>query len=103
MEPARVTVHRQSPDDVKTRQLVVSIDGASVATLLYGEAVTTELEPGPHRLRIHNTLVWKPVDVELSPGEHARYTAVNRAGFGTYSMLGLLGVGPLYVRIVRDA
>jgi hypothetical protein len=103
MEPARVTVLRQSRDDVKTRQLVVSIDGTTVGTLLYGGSVTRELEPGPHRLRIHNTLVWKTVHVELSGGEHARFTAVNRAGFGTYSMLGLLGVGPLYVTIVRDA
>ncbi len=103
MEPARITVLRQSPDDVKTRQLVVSIDGSSVATLLYGESVTREFEPGLHRLRVHNTLVWKTVHVELSAGEHARFTAVNRAGFGTYSMLGLLGVGPLYVTVVRDA
>ena len=103
MEPARVTVLRQSADDVKTRQLVVSIDGATIGTLLYGESVTTELGPGPHRLRIHNTLVWKTVRLELSAGEHARFTAVNRAGFGTYSMLGLLGVGPLYVTIVRNA
>ena len=98
-----MTVLRQSRDDVKTRQLVVSIDGTTVGTLLYGESVTRELEPGPHRLRIHNTLVWKTVHVELSAGEHARFTAVNCAGFGTYSMLGLLGVGPLYVTIVRDA
>ena len=102
MEPARLTVSRQSPDDVKIRQLVVSIDGKSAATLLYGESVTREVEPGRHRLRIHNTLVWRTVQVELRAGEHAWFTAVNRAGFGTYSLIGLLGAGPLYVGIVRD-
>jgi hypothetical protein len=103
MDPARVTVTRHSPDDVKTRQMVVSIDGETVATLLYGQSASRELEPGRHRLRIHNTLVWKTVHFDLGAGEHARFTAVNRAGFGTYSMLGLLGAGPLYVTILRDA
>ena len=66
------------------------------------ESLTQEVEPGAHRLRVHNTLVWKTVDIELEAGEHARFTAVNRAGFGTYSMLGFLGAGPLYVGLTRD-
>jgi hypothetical protein len=103
METSRVTVARDGSDDVRIRQLVVSIDGDKSETLLYGESMTREVAPGPHRLRVHNTLVWKTVDFELGAGEHARFTAVNRAGFGTYSMLGLLGAGPLYVTIRRDA
>ena len=102
MEPARITVTRQAPDDVRIRQLVVSIDGTKAATLLYGETVSRELEAGPHRLRVHNTLVWKTLDLDLKPGEHATFSAINLAGFGTYSMLGLLGAGPLYVRVVRE-
>ena len=102
METARITVSRQSPDDVRIRQLVVSIDGKTTATILYGESMTREVEPGPHRLRVHNTLVWKTVDLELNPGDHARFTVVNRAGFGTYWMVGLLGAGPLYLTIRRD-
>jgi hypothetical protein len=99
VKPARLTVTRQSPEDVKIRQLVVSVDGERAGTLLYGDSLTRELEAGAHRLRIHNTLVWKTIHFELRGGEHARFTAVNRAGFGTYSMIGLLGVGPLYVSI----
>ena len=77
-----------------SRQLVVSIDGEKVATLLYGESVTREVPPGQHRLRVHNTLVWK-TDRSGSDGRRARlFTAVNVAGFGTVSMLGLLGAGP---------
>jgi hypothetical protein len=52
---------------------------------------------------VHNTLVWKTVHVELTAGEHASFSAVNVAGPGTMSMLGLLGAGPLYVRVVRDS
>src|SRR3954454_3383211 len=103
MVPARITVVRHATDDVRIRQLVVSIDGEKEATLLYDESVTRELPPGPHRLRVHNTLVWKTIDGELAAGEHATFTATNLAGFGTVSMLGLLGAGPLYVRVVRDS
>jgi hypothetical protein len=102
MASARIVVLRNAADDVRTRQLVVAIDGEKVATLLYGEAVTREVAPGPHRLRVHNTLVWKTIELDLAEGEEARFTAINRAGFGTVSMLGLLGVGPLYVRVVRQ-
>jgi len=102
MLPARITVTRKAADDVRVRQLVVSIDGEKVATLLYGDSVTREVSPGQHRLRVHNTLVWKTVDLELTAGEHAAFTVVNLAGFGTVSMLSLLGAAPLYVRVVRD-
>ena len=102
VESGRITVARTSEEDVRIRQLVVSIDGQNAGTLLFGESVTQEVEPGPHRLRVHNTLVWKTVDIELEAGEHARFTAVNKAGFGTYSMVGFLGAGPLYVGLRRD-
>ena len=102
METARVTVRRQSPEDVRMRQLVASVDGRNGATLLHGDSVTIEIEPGPHRLRVHNTLVWKTVRFDAAPGEHVRFSAVNRAGFGTYSMIGLLGAGPLYVTVTRE-
>ena len=100
--PARITVSRQARDDVKDRQVVVSLDGGPLATLLFGDSVTREVPPGPHRLRAHNTLFWKTLDLDLRPGEHARVVAVNRAGVGTYSFLGLLGVGPLYLTFRRE-
>ena len=99
--PASVTITRTSQADYQTRQLVVSIDGRRVGTLLWGDTLTCHPEPGPHTLRVHNTLVWKTVEVELAPGEHAEFTVTNRPGWGTYSMLGMLGVGPLYVSVTR--
>ena len=100
--PARITITRKDPADVKDRQVVVSLDGQSLATLMYGEDVSREVPPGPHRLRAHNTLFWKTLDLDLAPGEHARFRAVNRAGVGTYSLLGLLGVGPLFLTFERE-
>jgi hypothetical protein len=99
--PARLTVERTSPDDVRHRQIVVSLDGAPLATLLFGESVTRDITAGRHRLRAHNTLVWKTAEFDVAPGEQARFMAVNRAGPGTMALVGLLGVGPLYVTLQR--
>ena len=99
--PAAVTITRTSQEDFGSRQLVVSLDGEYVATMLWGDSITRELPPGRHRLRIHNTLVWKTVDFVLAPNEQIFFEAINRAGRGTYLMLFVIGVGPLYVTIRR--
>jgi hypothetical protein len=99
--PASVTVTRTSEDDFKSRQLIVSIDGERVATMLWGDSMTRHLEPGPHRIRVGNTLVWKTVHFAVRPGEQIFFEAVNRTGFGSIFMLLVFGVGPLYVTIKR--
>jgi hypothetical protein len=99
--PALVTITRTSEADYKTRQLIVHIDGEHAATLLWGDSVTRELPPGRHRIRVHNTLVWKTVEFTLGPEEQVFFEAVNRSGRGTLAMTLLLGVGPLYVDLVR--
>jgi len=99
---ARITVSRKHPGDVQDRQVVVSLDGERLATLLYGDEATREVPAGRHRLRAHNTLFWKTIDLDLAPDEHARFRAINRAGVGTFSMLGLLGVGPLFLTLERE-
>jgi hypothetical protein len=99
--PSSVTITRTSESDFKSRQLVVFIDGQRVAELLWGDSVTHELEPGPHRVRVHNTLVWKSIDFTLAAGEQIFFEAINRTGPGTFVMLVALGVGPLYVTLRR--
>ena len=98
---ARITVTRRDARDIRDRQIIASIDGERVATLLFGDEVTREIAPGPHRLRIHNTLFWKNLDLDLRAGEHARFIVVNRVGPGTVGLLGLLGAGPLYLTVER--
>lgn len=102
LESATVTVERKHDNDVRDRQVVVSIDGEPLATLLFGQRVTRHVPPGPHRLKAHNTLFWKNIDLDLKPGEHARFEVINRAGTGTFSLLGMLGVGPLYLTFERQ-
>jgi hypothetical protein len=103
MATARVTITRNASEDAQERQVVVSIDGRKVATLLYGGAITTEVEPGPHRLRVHNTLVWKTQYFSLEAGDEARFTVINRPGGSTNGLLTILGARPLYLTLTRDA
>jgi hypothetical protein len=99
--PASVTITRTSQDDFKSRQLIVWLDGARVATLLWGDSTTCEIQPGPHRLRVSNTLVWKTIDFAVQPGEQVFFEAINRMGPGSVLFILMFGVGPLYVRVNR--
>jgi hypothetical protein len=99
--PARITVERTSPRDIGFREIFVSIDGEDIAILRSGESVTRELPPGPHQLRAHNTLFRKKVHLDLKSGEHARFLAVMKPGWGTYSVLALIGAGPVYMDFER--
>ena len=60
-----------------------------------------ELQPGPHRLRISNTLYWKTVDFHVRTGEQVFFEAISHMGPGSIFMVLLLGVGPLYMTIRR--
>jgi hypothetical protein len=99
---ARITIRRESPQDVGFREIFVSMDGEQVAILRPNETFSIEVSPGPHRLRAHNTLFWKTVDVVLKPGEHAKFVAINKAGFGTFGFMTFLGASPLYLTFERD-
>ena len=103
---ATITVKRQSKEDVGYREIIVSLDGELWAVMQHGEVVTREIAPGAHRLRATNTLFWKTIDVTLAVGEHAVFRVVNRAGWGTYSVLafffGFLGAGPFYLTFERE-
>ena len=101
-EPARITVSRQSPEDAGYREIFVSIDGEQAAILEFGDSYTAEIKPGPHRLRAHNTLFWKTHHVVLRPGEHAKFTAINRTGTISFGLLFMLGAFPVYLTFERE-
>ena len=98
---ASITVSREADEDVGFREVFVQVDGKDVGMLRYGDTISHELPAGPHRIRAHNTLFWKTHDVVLQPGEHARFIAINRAGWGTFGMLMFLGAAPVYLTFER--
>jgi hypothetical protein len=101
MQPASVTIVRTSDKDFKQRQLVVWLDGERLGNLMFGDAFKRDVHPGPHKLRVSNTLVWKTVQFDVQAGEQVRFEAINRPGRLTYPMLVILGVGTLYVTLRR--
>jgi hypothetical protein len=101
---ATITVRRKSKEDVGYRDVYIALDGEQIAILHAGDEVSREVKPGPHRLKAHNTLFRKTADVTLAPGEHAIFNVINRAGFGTYSVLAFFfGGGPLYLTLERES
>jgi hypothetical protein len=94
---ARITISRQSPEDLGQREIYLQLDGEEIAILRHGETITREVAPGPHHLRAHNTLFRKTQDVTLGPGDDVRFVVINKAGPGTYSMMAVLGAGPVYL------
>jgi hypothetical protein len=101
-----ITIRRKSREDVGYREIFVSLDGERIGILHHGEEITRETTPGRHKLQAHNTLFWKTLEFTLTVGEHASFIAVNKAGFGTYSvaafLFGFLGAGPFYLTFERE-
>jgi hypothetical protein len=99
----RVTVRRQSLEDIGFREIYVSLDGERLAILRHGQEVTREVTPGPHQLRVHNTLFWKTLEFTVALGEHASFMVINRKGFATYSILAyLIGANLIYLTVERE-
>ncbi len=94
---ARITVSRQSKDDLGQREIYLHIDGEELAILRHGDTVTREVPAGAHKLRAHNTLFRKTLELDLQPNEDARFTVINKPGIGTYSLMAVIGAGPVYL------
>lgn len=101
-ETASVTVARRSRNDIGLRETFVFLDGKDIAILQNGDAVTVRVTPGAHRIRAHNTLIWKTIDFEMAAGQEARFVASNRPGWGTFSVFALIGAGPVYLTFERE-
>jgi hypothetical protein len=98
--PARLTVHRRSPEDEGERQLFVSVDGERLGMLGFGRQLSRALEPGEHRLRIHNTFWWKTVRFEVRPGDDVHFGAVNLTPGCMVGFAAAMGAAPMFVRII---
>ena len=98
---ATLVVSRTEKKDVGHREIFVSLDGERVGILRHGDTISRPITPGHHTIRAHNTLFFKSHEFDAQPGEEVRFTAVNRAGWGSYSVLAWIGAGPLYLTFER--
>lgn len=96
-----VTMSRRHETDVRQRQILARIDDDPESTLMFGDVVTCEVQPGTHLLRANNTLFWKRLKFGIEPGEHLEFRLINRSGRFTLGLLAVLGVAPLFLKIER--
>jgi hypothetical protein len=99
---AQLTVRRTSPADMQERELYVSVDGGPNSILRYGDSVTLPLDPGHHRLRVHNTISRRFAEFDANPGEHVRFNSANVRGKGFALMAMFLGIAPMHTVLERD-
>jgi hypothetical protein len=96
-----VTIARTDKRDVGLRQVFVQIDNGPKRTLLFGETLTEQVEPGTHRLRVHNTLVWKTEHFAVESGEHLEFLVINHCGPIWQGIAAVFGSAPMFLKIRR--
>ena len=79
---AWLTIQRTSAEDIKERELYVSLDGARLGILKYGDSATVPISAGHHELRVHNTLSRKKMQFDAEPRQHVRFKSANVPGKG---------------------
>lgn len=94
-----LTFSRQHATDCRQRQVYAKLDGSQRFVLLYGDAMTIDVQPGRHRLRVHNTLFWKTLQFAVEPGEHLECIIINSDRRWTAAMAGLLGSAPIFLTV----
>ncbi|SRR5216683_2022050 len=96
---AQITVTRDSPEDVQTRQIIVSLDGERKAELMFGDAITVSTPPGRHTLRVDNTWNHKDLVFDVAAGGDLHFVTKSSAGQFSRFLLVAFGAGPIYVSI----
>jgi hypothetical protein len=96
---AKVTVTRDSPDDVQMRQVTVYFDHEHKGELLFGDSITLSAKPGIHLLRVDNTWNHKDLELDLKAGDDLHFLTKSTAGQLSKFLLTAFGAGPIYVSI----
>jgi hypothetical protein len=100
---AQVTITRDSPEDVQTRQIFVLLDGERKAELLFGDEISFPVSAGHHIIRVDNTWNHKDLAVDINAGDDCHFLTKSVAGQFSKFLLAALGAGPIYVSIEPTA
>ena len=96
---AKITVIRNSPEDVQQRQVLVYLDGKQVGELLFGDSLALPVSPGHHKLRVDNTWNHKDLHLEVNAGDDLQFLTKSTSGQFSKFLLVAFGAGPIYVAI----
>ncbi len=101
MGEGTLQVVRNSPRDIKIRDLYVLVDGEQVGTLGYGETFDRQLPAGPHTISATNRLYTKTEEFDLKEGETVTFDTANVATGCGGLLFVVVGMGPYQVQIHR--
>lgn len=96
-----VTFSRTHARDVGVRQVFVRLDDGPQVALRYGQSLTETVEPGSHRLRVHNTFMWRTLPFAVETGEHLEFLIINYCGPVWQAIAAVLGAAPIFLKIHR--
>lgn len=96
---ARLTIHRTADWDEQSRQILLSLDGAHIGQLLYGQTLSREIAPGAHTVKANNTLVRKTVPFDAAPGQDVHFTVWNEPMGGWPMRLLFIFVGAAALKL----
>jgi hypothetical protein len=98
---AHLRVERTAPDDVQNRQIYVRLNGALLATMMFGRVAELEIEPGEYRLEADNTWKKRTVTFTAQPGERIAFRVASKPGWGYMLLVGFFGAAPIEMVIER--
>jgi hypothetical protein len=98
-----IVVSRNSPDDFQDRQIYLWIDGEALGKIRYGQAISRTIAPGPHTVKVFNTMFTRQISIEAAPGEEVRVKCGTGMPTAGWLMLMFLHVTYLRVWLERDA
>lgn len=98
----KVVIERNSPDDIKMRDLYVRIDEGPEFNLPFGQSSEVDLPEGLHSIKVTNRLFTRKLDFDLG-GVETLYLAAACIWLNPiFTPLFLIsGTGPYKVRITR--
>jgi hypothetical protein len=96
-----VTFSRTNAHDVGVRQIFVRLDDGPPVALRFGQTLTETVEPGAHRLRVHNTLMRRTVNFTVETGEHLEFILINYCGPIWQGIAAVLGAAPIFLKVHR--
>ena len=100
-ELARLTITRDTADDIQDRWIRLWLDGEYWETLRYGQTLSRDIAPGPHSLKASNTLNRHTLPFEAKPGEHVKVRCHNALARGGLLSILMIGVAVIRVRLER--
>jgi hypothetical protein len=96
-----ITISRTHTKDVGVRQVFVRLDDGPQVPLRYGQSLTETVEPGTHRLRMHNTFMRRTATFTVETGEHLEFILINYCGPVWQGIAAVLGAAPIFLKVHR--